>query len=325
MCGCSIPSLQAIIGAILLGASGRPLSGLLPALQRCSEVVAGAPTLPEAVLVGGSAAFGSSGGSGGGAASPSVFELMHLLLQHRVNQAAGRPPIQFDAAKEEQQQLRQQRQQLPSYLQQLPAHLRHLPAYLQQTIASPAAALAAGGSELWVRWADSANDWCMFRQAPGEQPCARCSCGYAGFGLLFCEHLASAYRSFVAPAEVTASTGKGSSSGDGSSSGRSAPSSSAAVALDVAALEAACAEVRPARCAAGLAPCLAASCCIACSGSLVGEPAVHCSNPTRLPMPPLHLSLQLTNKQLGTLLLCTVLYTGAAGVLQDGLKWRRCW
>ncbi|KAL4434381.1 hypothetical protein ABPG75_000822 [Micractinium tetrahymenae] len=104
----------------------------------------------------------------------------------------------------------------------------------------PAAALRSSGpgtdtAELWVRWGRTADDWCCFAlPGAGQRPSARCGCGYAGLGLLFCSHLAEAYRSYLAPAA-------------GSSGGSS--STSPAV-LDVSALEAACSQLSSAELAA---------------------------------------------------------------------------
>lgn len=203
------PPWQATLGAALLGSSSRPLQGLPAFLDGCAGVVPGTPSLPARVVTTAAASpfaaeaagASSSAGRGSGGAC-SAFELMYQLSRYSAA-ASQAPAIQLD-----------------------PRPAGSGAAALQKP-APPAAALRTAGpaSQLFVRWGATADEWCMFEQASGQLPSARCSCGFAGLGLLYCPHLAEAHRAVLGDA------------GDGAAA-------AAPPLLDAAALEAACSQVR---------------------------------------------------------------------------------
>lgn len=193
--------VQAMLAAALLGSSERPLAGLPEALQAACEAIPGLPSLPADCV--GTAPPGclAAAGSGSGG-SPSVFDLMFQLS--RYSTAGGScPAIQSAPATSPGPG--------PSH-----SHSRSTGTAEGTAIQRPAAAFQPAGAgsaaELWVRWGKTAREWCAFRgQAVGESPAqrlpsARCSCGHRGLGLLYCPHLAEAYRTFLAGS--TPSTGR---------------------------------------------------------------------------------------------------------------------
>ena len=123
----------------------------------------------------------------------------------------------------------------------------------------PAALKVAGqSSELWVRWG-SARDWCLFRQGRGERPTARCSCGYAGLGLLQCGHLAEAHSTLL-----TAPTAGSAGSTAEATAAPAAAAAAAAYVLNVSSLDWACSQARHHLINAVDSRCCLRACVLAC-------------------------------------------------------------
>ena len=247
-------NLQAIQAAVLLGSSSRPLRDLPATLARCGNVIPGLPAVPAGMVCSAAtcplAATAGGGGRDDKARSASAFELMYQLACYS-EAGSTCPAVQLT-------------EQPYSPADSREAAVAGMLAAAAGAAVTPAASASAAAlrvmgqtAELWVRWGPTADDWCVFRQGRGRRPCAQCSCGYAGLGLLFCRHLEAAYGALLAPAAPgspgaagTSSSSGGSSTSSGGSGGSApGPGQAAAAVLNVACLERARSQASCLRCA----------------------------------------------------------------------------